>query len=454
MLQTHLTASLDVPAPTASHPGCFPSDAELLSEYAATRSETAFACLVKRHGDFVYSAALRQVGNHALAQDVAQAVFVILARKAASLGRVTVLAGWLFQAVRFTVRDALKMEARRRRREQEAAAMELINAAGEPDNPWEQLAPWLDEAVAQLSATDQRAVLLRYFEKKDWREVGEALGLKEDTARVRVHRALEKLRAFISRRGVAVSTVALGELLAENSVQAAPAGVTATLNAVATTWATSTLGASLATIALRRWIRVRAAKALLLMLLLVSLGMTLVLLQRTRSERSATASAVRASMTSIDRAFTFDQPNEFMSRVWFRNPEDETFRSVFMDLIHASADWYRVVCTITRNEELRHRAWMLAFGELLVHQPPQRAQVLKRDRATENIYAGHSLLMVKVDGLWKWDWFTPLNSEMRAERWRELREKAAVMRNSTEALRNGGENDLEKVFATLQIEAK
>src|SRR5262245_42053568 len=108
-----------------------PSDADLLYEYATSNSETAFVEIVRRHGDFVYSSALRQLNDHAMAQDVAQAVFIILARKASSLRRETVLAGWLFKAVRFAVKDALKIEVRRRCREEKSAAMDLLNETKE-----------------------------------------------------------------------------------------------------------------------------------------------------------------------------------------------------------------------------------------------------------------------------------------------------------------------------------
>src|ERR1041385_5344236 len=114
-------------------------DQELLREYAATGAEVPFARLVNRHVNFVYSAALRQTGNHAMAQDVAQAVFTILARKAASLRRETVLAGWLFRAVRYAALDARKIEARRQMREQEAAQMQLTDSISDTGSEWEQL---------------------------------------------------------------------------------------------------------------------------------------------------------------------------------------------------------------------------------------------------------------------------------------------------------------------------
>src|SRR5437867_1209613 len=116
-------------------------DQELLREYAASGAETAFARLVERHVDLVYSAAFRQTGNHAMAQDVTQAVFTILARKAASLRRDTVLSGWLFRAVRYAALDARKIEARRQIREQEVAQMQLTDSISATETDWEQMAP-------------------------------------------------------------------------------------------------------------------------------------------------------------------------------------------------------------------------------------------------------------------------------------------------------------------------
>src|SRR5881409_2143046 len=160
-----------------------PSDQELLRDYAETGSEAAFAGLVKRHGALVHSAAWRQTGSHAMAQDVTQAVFIILARKAASLRRETVLAGWLFRAVRYAALDARKIESRRQIREQEAARMTLTESLHEPETEWERLAPWLDEAISRLGAKDRHAILLRFFEKKSFGEIGAALGGNEISAR-------------------------------------------------------------------------------------------------------------------------------------------------------------------------------------------------------------------------------------------------------------------------------
>src|ERR1051325_3125095 len=161
------------------------SDQELLREYAATGAQAAFSHLVERHVALVYSAALRQTANHAMAQDATQAVFVILARKAATLRRETALSGWLFRAVRYAALDARKIEARRQVREQEAAQMQRIDSIHEAESDWEQLAPLLDEAMTSLGVKDRHAVLLRFFERKSFGEIGVALGSNENSARVR-----------------------------------------------------------------------------------------------------------------------------------------------------------------------------------------------------------------------------------------------------------------------------
>jgi RNA polymerase sigma factor (sigma-70 family) len=202
-------------------------DCELLRRYAGTKSEEAFAELVRRHVNLVYSAALRQVNGDAhLAQDVAQTVFTNLARKAAPLSRREVLTGWLYTSAHFAAAKIVRTENRRRDREEEFMREPISETAPELD--WEKLRPTLDEAMHELKEADREVILQRYFENRAFAEIGARCGLNENAARMRVERALGKLRAVFLRRGIAATT-ALASVISANAIQIAPAGLAATL---------------------------------------------------------------------------------------------------------------------------------------------------------------------------------------------------------------------------------
>lgn len=221
-------------------------DPELLLRYADERTEEAFAELVRRHLDLVHSAALRQVGgNEASAADVAQAVFTELARQAGRLTRHPALTGWLYTTTHRMAARHVRGETRRQRREQEAHAMQELHRDAEPELDWARLRPVLDAAMHDLGETDRLAVLLRHFEQRPLAEVGTRLGLSENAARMRVDRALEKLRAKLAKRGVTSTASALALALTGQAVTAAPATLAATITtaALAATFTTSsTLG--------------------------------------------------------------------------------------------------------------------------------------------------------------------------------------------------------------------
>jgi RNA polymerase sigma factor (sigma-70 family) len=205
-------------------------DPELLREFARTNSEDAFAELVKRHVNLVHSAALRQVnGDALLAQDVAQTVFTDLARKAGTLARRENLTGWLYTSAHFAAAKIVRGENRRRDREEKFMREPTSETA--PDAEWEKLRPTLDDAMHELKETDREAVLLRYFENRQFAEVGAKLGLNENAARMRVERALEKLRAIFEKRGITTAT-ALASAISANAVQIAPANLAATLTTI------------------------------------------------------------------------------------------------------------------------------------------------------------------------------------------------------------------------------
>lgn len=195
-------------------------DNALLRNYVERESEEAFATLVTRHVNKVYSTALRHTRNPDQAEEITQAVFVILARKSATLSRHVVLSGWLYQTARLTALTAIRSEIRRIHREQEAC-MQMPSEESESE-AWPQIRPLLDAALAGLNTADRHAIVLRYFDGKSMREVGAALGASEEAAKVRVSRAVEKLRVFFARRGVNHTTEILTGALSTHGAQAAP----------------------------------------------------------------------------------------------------------------------------------------------------------------------------------------------------------------------------------------
>jgi RNA polymerase sigma factor (sigma-70 family) len=220
-------------------------DAELLRQYVQSRGQEAFAELVRRYVDMVYTSARRQVREPGLAEDVTQQVFVVLAARAKSLRPDTVLGAWLLSVARNESRNALKRLARRRRHERSAAEMKSreSQASQETDEArWEALEPLLDEALAGLSEGDRRAVVLRYFRNKSNREGAQELGISEPSMRQRVHRGIERMRTFLVSRGVRVSAAAFASGLAANAVASAPPGLAEGVAAQAAAAATATGG--------------------------------------------------------------------------------------------------------------------------------------------------------------------------------------------------------------------
>jgi RNA polymerase sigma factor (sigma-70 family) len=206
------------------------SDLDLLGQFTRDHSQDAFTALVNRHVNLVYSAVLRQVRSPQLAEEVAQSVFADLARNAGKLKPDTILTAWLYQVARRTAVDVVRKESRRQLREQIAVEMTNMNATA---NDWMQIEPLLDEAVSALDDTDRAAVLLRYFENKSLREVGGQLGMSDDAAQKRVSRAVERLREFFTKRGVAIGASGLAAIIAANAVQAAPVGLAVTISTAA-----------------------------------------------------------------------------------------------------------------------------------------------------------------------------------------------------------------------------
>ena len=208
------------------------NDMTLIQEYVDHNSESAFADLVHRHIDFVHSVAFRYVGNSPDSQDVTQAVFVILAQKAASLRQRTTLTGWLYETTRFTAFALLRTRVRQQAREQKAYMQSTLNDP-DPDEAWRQLAPVLEDAMNRLNEKERALLALRFFNNKSAAETAALLDIQEGAAHKRAARALEKLRRFFLKQGIDSTTAMIAGAISAHSVQAAPVALAKSVTAVA-----------------------------------------------------------------------------------------------------------------------------------------------------------------------------------------------------------------------------
>ncbi len=205
-------------------------DRQLLKRFVDDNSQAAFAALTARYLSLVYATCRRELGDDSdLAEDVTQAVFLILARKAPSLRRNVVLSGWLFQTARFAAKNARLQETRRQAAELKAVETVMEQQTEIEDAAWTEIEPLLNQSLAGLHDAERECVLLRFFQGMTFAEAGAALGLSEEAARKRVTRSLEKMRQFFAKNGVIVPAIALPVLLTAHAAKAAPAACHASI---------------------------------------------------------------------------------------------------------------------------------------------------------------------------------------------------------------------------------
>jgi len=300
------------------------SDADLLNAFSQGRSESAFDALVRRHLDLVHSAAFRLTGDAHLAHDVAQAVFVALAQHAAEVaGKVSrgnPLSAWLHVATRNLAAKLIRTESRRRARERESVAMNdqpPLDARHDAthDADWDRIAPHLDDGLAKLSPGDRNVVLLRFFERRSAREIGESLGIGEEAAQKRIRRAMDRLRTLLIRHTPEITTPILTALISAFTVKQAPSALAATITQTALN------GAWVATpTAIQTWLTQvtsnllmtktqTAITVVLAAVVAIPLGVQQMQLQRIRAERLDDATLATFE-TAVPRGEIFAQPDQ------------------------------------------------------------------------------------------------------------------------------------------------
>ena len=307
---------------------------DLLSEFVRDQSQDAFTALVQRHLGLVYCAALRQVRSPQLAEEVAQSVFTDLARTAARLKPDTILTAWLYEVTRRTAINVVRGEARRQLREQIALEMNAMNATADD---WTQIEPLLDDAMHALDDIDRTAILLRFFENKSLREVGESLGTTDDTARKRVNRAVECLREFFTKRGVTAGASGLALAISANAVQAAPIGLAVTISTAAAHAGTTLTTTATATAT--KAITMTATQKVLITATIIAVGVATPLViqhqAKLRKENARTLSAQSQPAAAIPAiaASETDFPRESWAFRGYATPE-----SALVSLVSAAVN--------------------------------------------------------------------------------------------------------------------
>jgi len=310
-------------------------DMRSLREFARHGSEEAFASVVSRHINLVYSVALRQVRDRHLAEEIAQTVFLILAKKARGLDPDTILSGWLCRTTRNASSNALTVQRRRRDREQKFMESQLNET--EPD-PWTQIQPLLEDAMGKLARKDHDALVLRFFEGRNFKELSATLGTSEAAAKMRVNRALEKLRKLFLKQGVKLSVTAIAGAVSSQSLQAAPIGLGAAVAATAvkgSQLSVSTLTLLKTTFKIMAWTKFRSAVLCGAALLLAG-GATLVI-------HGVESSTNTNKVTTANGTFTF---------AGYANPE-----AAYQSLLWAlnSGDLVKVQAALTPDQAERFR---------------------------------------------------------------------------------------------------
>lgn len=396
-------------------------DHDLLRHYTEQNSEEAFAALVARHVNKVYSVALRHTRNPHQAEEITQVVFVILARKSAHLGKRVILEGWLYLTARMTAVTLVRSEIRRARREQEALMQSLQNES-EPEI-WTQIAPMLDTALAQLNGTDRHAIVLRYIYSKSMKEIGAALGVNEKAAKMRVHRALDKLHAIFGKLGIKSSSAIIAEAISANSVQAAPASLATSVTALAigkgAAANSSTLTLIKGALKIMAWSKAKTTIMGGTAVLLVVCTTAIVVTQTGQPDSSSLARKLPGIVSQRDEAVTADRTTpkgtmlvmanamktgdaqSYVDSFVFATSEELKLRPTLESLVAATARFTDAVSNKFGADAAR------TMPNLPFQIPVDRIQSLKQtlqgDSATVSIgkKGGRPIQFTRINGEWK-----------------------------------------------------
>lgn len=321
-------------------------DWQLLDDYVTRNSEDAFRTLVERHGAMVYHVALRRVGDRCRAEEITQAVFIALARKAGRLPRGTLLSGWLFRATRFAVLNMVREDSRRKRYEQEASVAETLVSTGESEC-MEQGSIVLIDALEALPRRDREVILVRFFEDKSHRQIAETLGISEAAARVRVSRAVEKLRVIFSKRGFAAPSASLLCALSAQTAAAVPKDLASSVAAASLIKCSGTSAFSLSSGILKSMMLAQVKSLLLILGAVLFVGaLSGVVFTSVRNSHGvqqpiADRTTPRGTMLVMYEALESGDAKGYVDCVWFRTADDVQLKPVFEAFVQATGRFNR-----------------------------------------------------------------------------------------------------------------
>jgi RNA polymerase sigma factor (sigma-70 family) len=317
------------------------NDIGLLRRYADESDERAFAALVRQYVGVVYSASLRRVGNRELAQDITQAVFIILARRARRLPMDRPLSAWLLTTVKYAAANALRVESRRTKHELAAARMKSGVCSHDPCEAliWQEIAGRIDDAVLKLSHLDRRVVLLRYFEEWPVRDIAVHLKLSETAVKLRLHRAIAKLRHRLDRAGTCAAAVPVeqfAQMLASHAMASAPLGLAGAICSSVRAGAGASAGFSLAkgAIHMMNWTKLKIAAAVAAIAISGACG----ILSQTHSSARAAEPAARNAPAENPAAQS--SPNDMSHVVQFEVGATYLLKDddIVIEQIHGTSD--------------------------------------------------------------------------------------------------------------------